>query len=408
VPEPAETTEPDLRSADGTRDRYAAVDSLGWWQRAKVSHASVLVVGAGAVGNEVIKNLALAGVGRLLIVDCDTVEAANLSRSVLFREADRGRGKAEVAARAAREMNPDVEAIGLRCDVTRDLGAGAFRRVDVVVSCVDSREARLAINRACYRVGKPWVDGALGEMAGEARVFWPGRGACYECTLVAADYQAMNARYSCSSLARDPVAAGRVAGTPAGAAILGGIEAQEALKLVHGLPVEPGKGVVWSGLSNESYTVTYAVREDCASHQVCSPILECPELAAGTVTVAGLLALVREAMGEEAEVELDFDLLVRFECVHGHASPPIARPLSQVHESAAACPVCGTVRWPRQTYRLRGTEEFRDQTLAEIGIAPLALLCGRAGGERRYFELTGDASRLFGGHPARGSKESHG
>ncbi len=77
---------PNLRT-----DRLGTFDFISWWEREAVEEARVLVVGAGALGNEVIKNLALMGVGHLFIVDFDTIEAANLSRSVLFREGDDGR-----------------------------------------------------------------------------------------------------------------------------------------------------------------------------------------------------------------------------------------------------------------------------------------------------------------------------
>ena len=69
-------------------------EQLAGWRREVVTHASVLVAGAGALGNEVIKNLALLGIGRLIVADFDTVAISNLSRSVLFREADAGQPKA--------------------------------------------------------------------------------------------------------------------------------------------------------------------------------------------------------------------------------------------------------------------------------------------------------------------------
>ena len=119
------------------------------------------MVGAGALGNEVIKNLVLMGIGHIYIIDFDTIEAANLSRSPLFRESDSGREKAEVAAARAKELNPDVHIQYLHGDVTTDLGLGVFRRMDVIVGCLDNREARLAVNRFAYWMDKPWVDGAI-------------------------------------------------------------------------------------------------------------------------------------------------------------------------------------------------------------------------------------------------------
>lgn len=381
---------------DTEHDRYATFGFLGWWDQRRMAEATVLVAGAGALGNEVLKNLALSGVGRLLIVDFDQVEAANLSRSVLFRESDQGRSKAEVAAAAVQRINPDVEVSTIVADLTRSLGGGVFRHVDAVVGCLDNREARLFLNRSCFKVGKPWVDGAIHEMLGEARVFWPGRGGCYECTLVSADYEAMNLRYSCSSLARDLFLEGKIATTPTIASIIGGVESQEVLKLLQGVEVTPGNGLVFNGLINEVYTVTYPFHVDCLSHQACGTVDECANLSASSTTVGEMLGHLGGCLGEGAYLELDFDLLVDFECIHGHPSPLVLQPVGQVTESAALCPLCGSLRWPRQTHTLRGSEPFLDRTLGEIGIAPLSLLCGRApGGEVRHFELTGDYSRVF-------------
>ena len=103
------------------KDRLGTFEFISWWEREKVQKAKVLVVGAGALGNEVIKNLALMGVGNIFIVDFDKIEAANLSRSVLFRETDNNRSKAEVAAARAKSINPDVHVQYLNGDVTTQL-----------------------------------------------------------------------------------------------------------------------------------------------------------------------------------------------------------------------------------------------------------------------------------------------
>lgn len=385
---------------DVEHDRYAAFGFLGWWEQRRLAEAVVLVAGAGALGNEVLKNLALAGVGRLLIADFDTIESSNLSRSVLFRDDDRGNSKAEVAAEAVRRINPDVSVRAIADDITRALGGGVFRHVDAVVGCLDNREARLFLNRACLAIGMPWVDGAIHEMLGEARVFQRGQGGCYECTLVPADYEAMNLRYSCSSLARDLIQEGKIATTPTIASIIAGIEAQEVLKLLHGVAIEPGKGIVFNGLTNDVYKVTYPFHESCFSHRSCGEVEECPELSAASTTVHEMLDHIRRRLGDDAFLELDFDLLVEFECVNGHPSSPVLRPVTRVSESAAICEVCGTLRWPHQTHALKGSEPFSDRLLADIGIAPLSLLCGRTpGGAIRHFELTGDHPRIFDFQP---------
>src|SRR3954471_12068118 len=94
-------------------DRYSRLRLIPWWRQERLAAAKVLVVGAGALGNEVLKNLALLGVGTVFVIDLDLVEPSNLSRSVLFRAEDGGRGKAEVAARRACEINPDVTFIAM-------------------------------------------------------------------------------------------------------------------------------------------------------------------------------------------------------------------------------------------------------------------------------------------------------
>src|SRR5262249_50330861 len=143
------------------------------WRQERLAAARVLVVGAGALGNEVIKNLVLVGTGTVYVIDVDTVEPSNLSRSVLFRAGDGGRAKADVAAVRAREINPDVTLIPIHGDVINDLGLGLFADVDVVIGCLDNREARLWVNRQCWKVGTPWVDAGIQEIQGVVKVFVP-------------------------------------------------------------------------------------------------------------------------------------------------------------------------------------------------------------------------------------------
>src|SRR5438876_12352743 len=95
-PEQAPGDDPVLVIDDG--DRYGRLRLIPWWRQDRLAAAKVLVVGAGALGNEVLKNLALLGVGTVYVIDLDDVEPPNLPRSVLFRAEDDGQAKAEVAA----------------------------------------------------------------------------------------------------------------------------------------------------------------------------------------------------------------------------------------------------------------------------------------------------------------------
>lgn len=142
-----ESTETPITITDPGKDRYHTFGYISWWQQEVVRNATVLVVGAGALGNEVLKNLALMGIGNLIIADFDTIEDSNLSRSVLFRAGDNGRRKVDIAAAAVKELNPDVGVKAWHGDINFEMGLGVFRHVDAIVGCLDNREARLSLNR---------------------------------------------------------------------------------------------------------------------------------------------------------------------------------------------------------------------------------------------------------------------
>ena len=378
-----------LRIPNLHKDRLGTFDFISWWEKDKVRDAKVLVVGAGALGNEVIKNLVLMGVGHIFIIDFDTIEAANLSRSPLFREDDSGREKAAVAAARAKEINPDVHIQYLHGDVTSQIGLGVIRRMDVIIGCLDNREARLVVNRYAYWMNKPWVDGAIQELLGLTRVFVPGNGACFECTLTEQARQSLAVRYSCPLLARQNVLLGKVPTTPTISSIIGGMQSQEALKLIHGMPVEPGKVVHFNGMTNEMHTTAYITREDCESHWTYGEINELP-LRSETTTLDDLLRIIRADLGPEAVIELDQELILDLECPVCMTVDPILRPISEVSFEGAHCPTCGTFRETNMTHTVTGVESFTHHTLASIGVPPLHILRAHNSEEYRFYELNGD------------------
>ena len=241
-PEVSSGDSPDLIIDDA--DRYSRLRLIPWWRQDRLAKAKILVVGAGALGNEVLKNLALVGVGTVYVIDLDVVEPSNLSRSVLFRAGDGGLGEGGGRRATAGEIDPDVAMTPIRGDVITDLGLGLFADVDVVIGCLDNREARLWVNRQCWKVGTPWVDSGIQEIQGVVKVFVPPDSACYECAMTERDYQLLNVRYSCPLLRRDQILEGKVPTAPTIASMMGALEVQEALKLIHGLPVA-GRARPW-------------------------------------------------------------------------------------------------------------------------------------------------------------------
>jgi adenylyltransferase/sulfurtransferase len=381
--EPIIITDPDS-------DRYHTFGYISWWKQEVVREATVLVVGAGALGNEVLKNLALMGIGNVIIADFDTIEDSNLSRSVLFRSSDRGRRKVDAAAERVKELNPDVNVKTWHGDINFEMGLGVFRHVDAIVGCLDNREARLSINRFSWAVDKPWVDGAIQELMGIVRVFWPGQGACYECTLSDLDYQIIGLRYSCPLLARENILQGKVPTTPTSASIVAAFQTQEALKLIHGMEVQPGKAMMINGLTNDVYTTEYPVKDFCMSHSRLEPIVELPEAQASKTSLADLFTIAHKELGEEVALEFDGELVTTMHCPNCDETTPVFKRMARLYEQEQICPECGTKRDLNLTHRIDGGEDFLARTLAEIDVPPLSIIRARNGDKRVYYEITGD------------------
>lgn len=379
-------------------DRYSRLRLIPWWDQEKLAAARVMVVGAGALGNEILKNLALLGIGQIYVVDFDSIENSNLSRSVLYRQRDEGNSKAEIAARAVEEINPDCRVTWINGNVAWDVGLGLFRRMNVVIGGLDNREARLAINQACWRVGIPWVDGAIEILFGVARVFVPPYSACYECTMTEQDYRLLNMRRSCALLSREEMLTGKVPTTPTISSIIGGIEVQEAVKLIHNredLPTLAGKGYFFNGLTHDSYVVEYQYKEDCPSHESFDKIFELDRKVANT-TAAEMLAIAREKLGPEAIIDFHRELVVNFKCEKCGTEEQVYKLLGQLSEKEARCPGCEEIRIPRMTHVIQGNEDFLQRPLSQLGVPPLDIITGRHGMDMIHFEFTGDLHEEMG------------
>lgn len=262
---------------------------LSWFKQDKVRNAKVLVVGAGALGNEVIKNLTLFGVGTIFVCDFDRIELSNLTRSVLFREKDAYEHsyKAEVAAKRAMEINPQIKVIPIVGNLFSEVGLGTYKDVDVVIGCLDSRIARYLLNRLCMRVGKTWIDGSIENMTGVVKVYSPGIN-CYECNLSREEFNNIMLRTGCADVVRAQTSAGRVATTPISASIVGAMQAQEAMKIIHTSDGEPTpfktlSGKMWrfEGMTNTINMYKYSSwKNNCPAHERWTEIIQCDELSA--------------------------------------------------------------------------------------------------------------------------------
>ncbi|HKD37321.1 MAG TPA: ThiF family adenylyltransferase, partial [Pirellulales bacterium] len=374
-------------SAPPADDRFARFKLIGWWDQARLESAKVVVIGAGALGNEIVKNLALLGVGHIFIADLDSVENSNLSRSILFRAEDCGLSKAAVAAKSAREIYPQIRVQPFHGNIVYDLGLGAFGWADAIIGGLDNREARVAINQAAARMGKIWIDGAIERLDGVARVFDPATGPCYECTMGEADWKMLEARRSCALLRREEMEQGKVPTTPTTASVIAGIQCQEAVKLLHGFDVIAGRGFVFDGMHHESYVVSYPRKNDCMAHESYEPILQ-TEWQVASTSPGQLLDRVRSDLGPRAIVEFNQDLLSSLDCPQCGENEPLFASLGKVTEGRGRCPKCKTPRIPQTYHSLDGRETFLDRSLGELGVPPWDVIAGRAGSEQRFYEFT--------------------
>jgi molybdopterin/thiamine biosynthesis adenylyltransferase len=395
-PDPARGTETDESTADADAspwilddsDRYSRLRLIPWWRQDRLEAARVLVVGAGALGNEVLKNLALLGVGTVYVIDLDAVEPSNLSRSVLFRSEDGGRAKAEVAARRACEINPDVTVIAMQGDVITDLGLGLFADVDVVIGCLDNREARLWVNRQCWKVGTPWVDAGIQEIQGVVKVFVPPDSACYECAMTSRDYQLLNLRYSCPLLRRDQILEGKVPTAPTIASMMAALEVQEALKLLHGMPVSAGSAMVFNGVTNQFYTTQLPFRDDCLSHETYPSPVELP-LGNGQ-TLAALFDAARPTVAGPLGLALERDLIVALDCPRCGWHVEVFRPRTRMKQAEAVCPNCREQARPELVHLIDDGSPLASRTLAELGIPPYDVVRIEGPDESGFFLLAAD------------------
>lgn len=220
--------------------RQLVLPEVGELGQLKLKAAKVLLIGAGGLGAPASLYLAAAGVGRLGLVDFDSVDLSNLQRQVLFSTIDAGRPKLEAARERLLALNPRIEISLHEARLCAANGLEILKGYDVVLDGTDNFPARYLINDACVMLGLPNVHGSIQRFEGRVSVFWAGRGPCWRCL-----YPEPPAPGSVPSCAE----AGVLGVLPG---IIGSLQALEAIKLLLGIG-KPliGRFVAFDGLSME-------------------------------------------------------------------------------------------------------------------------------------------------------------
>ena len=321
--------------------RYSRHDLIDWWDQKKLTHSKVLVVGAGALGNEVLKNLALIGVGHITVIDFDTVSITNLTRSVLFRESDVDQPKVEVARRMLLEINPEISVKAIHGDLEFDLGLGDVREHDIIIGCLDSINARWAINTIAYRAGIPWINGGIGIINGEISFFDPNTDtACYECTITDKMWKRRSQRYSCQGLKRN-LPEKSMPTTATIASIVAALEVQQALRYLHQKEniLESGEKLFLNLNPWNAFKVKISRQEYCLAHDLnLEPSVQLRYQS--DLKIQEVLRQLDVSGFSDAILWLRNEVINRLECLNCRHIEAINLPRSQFDERDISCPNC--------------------------------------------------------------------
>jgi molybdopterin/thiamine biosynthesis adenylyltransferase len=162
-------------------ERQLWMKSIGEEGQIRLKSASVLVVGAGGLGSPLLLYLAAAGIGRIGIIDFDTVSESNLNRQILYNTEDLGKSKALLAKGKLQKLNPNIiiDAYALR--VSRENGKDLFSRYDIVADATDHMKSRMIISDVAFSLQKPLFYGAVNNLSGVCTTFIPPETPCLRC-----------------------------------------------------------------------------------------------------------------------------------------------------------------------------------------------------------------------------------
>jgi adenylyltransferase/sulfurtransferase len=245
-------------------------------------------------------------------------------------------------------------------------------------------------------MNRPWIDGAIEGINGVARVFLPGRPPCYECTLGETDWAILNKRMSCNLLALEASSEGKVATTPTISSIVAGLEVQEAVKLLHGLPVLAGQGFIFEGLNHTSYKVEYTENDACMSHYTLEEVVAV-ERTSRELTLEQLLERARQDLGrKDATLEFSRDVIHKLACAGCGAEEEVFAAVGTVAYARGKCAQCGQRCAVITAHGYSGTEPYGKRTVAEMGLPLFDVFTARSPERETAYLIAGDERAVLG------------
>ncbi len=247
-------------------DRYSRQQLIPGWDQAKLDNSTAIIVGVGAIGSYVGTILVSSGIGKLIIIEYDTVEISNLNRQLLFHEEDIGESKAEIAAKKLKVINPSIDINYLNMKM-EDVPVSTYEEADVIIGCLDTFIGRRWINSMALRVGKPLILGGMFAFLGNVQVMIPDITPCFECQpLIPEEELAQACTPFGDERKKDRDELEEELPLPAVAtlsSIIGGLMAQEALKILLNLGTNIDNYLFYDGLNNAITILTLAKNKEC-------------------------------------------------------------------------------------------------------------------------------------------------
>ncbi len=318
--------------------RHLILPEVGMAGQLKLKQSSALVVGAGGLGNPLLQYLGAAGVGRIGIVDFDTIDLTNLQRQVMYGTKDVGRKKLEVAKERVQAINPNIDIQMYDTRLTSENALDVLKEYDVVIDGTDNFPTRYLVNDAAVLLGKPNVYGSIFRFEGQASVFWAAKGPCYRCLY--AEPPPPGLVPSCAE--------GGVLGVLPG--IVGSIQAIETLKVLLGKgDTLVGRLLVFDAMKMKFRELKLRKNPDCpicGTHPTIKELIDyeafCGVNAPSERVSEEFLISVDELKGKLEDganvVLLDVREPMEWEIAHldGAVLMPVAQVPSRVHELSTA------------------------------------------------------------------------
>lgn len=412
-----------MEKAEKKTDRQERIPDFS---QQTIREARIGVIGAGATGNEVLKNLALVGFGYVYCSDMDHISSSNISRTVLFTEKDIGKRKAVLAAERFQAMNIDNGVADYYDgDICHGLGDGVFRHLDIIIDCVDNDQTRLYVSNICQLIKKPSIDIGIGGFDWNVLPTSGQEGcACFACTL--SQREEKNAlsrvRNSCDVTRRKASAEKKIPTIVTAAASAGSLAVEKAIKIAFHLRdpenelYKPDYGVMsyYSSLKNKMSYFDFNIRRDCEHHDSYDAnggVIETPISAHWRLKDA--LAWAKENYGGDYEIAVykdcacaDRGFVTKAYCEHCGTEIDVYRP-QPLEDDEMLCESCRSAGHEptnlsnavlKCSFSLLDEERIQNMTLLELGIPLLHIVEFSPLDEEHdtlFLELTGDIEEVM-------------